>query len=154
MFRYPLGFLDVQFKRFFDSSNMQRSTLLPFIRNQNQYRLTRQQYIQKPTLKQTQLLKSTDSISLYSHTCNRIVDSKENKSDITKEEKYHDHLIVHYTHEKRLEPYKRDIHQIWNQIFLKTPVSEVRLIIGSKNSRSIHCELVRTSPPPSVLVAT
>jgi hypothetical protein len=154
IFRYPSEFLDIQLDRFFDSSSMSQATLLPLIRDENQYRNARQQFIQTPTLKQTQLMKSIDSISLYNHTHNRILDSKDNKSDIIKEKKYHNHLIVHYTHEKRLEPYKRDIHQIWNQLFLNTPVSEVRLIIGSKNSRSIRRELVRTCPLPSVLVAT
>jgi hypothetical protein len=133
---------------------MSQSIVWPLIRDENQYSHTRQQFIQKPTLKQTQLMKSIDSISRCSHTHNRILDSEDNKSDIIKEGKYHNHLIVHYTHEKQLEPYKRDIHQIWNQIFLNSSASGIRLIVGSKNSRSIHRELIRTGPLPSVLVAT
>ena len=132
---------------------MSQSTLLPLIGDENQYRSARQQFIQTPMLKQTQLIKSAYSISLHGHMQNQTVDTENNKSDFIQEKKYHDHLIVHYTHEKRLEPYKRDIHQIWDQTFLNTPASEVRLIIGNKNSRNIRRELVRACPFPLVLLA-
>ena len=74
--------------------------------------------------------------------------------DVIEEKKYLDRLIVHYTHEKRLQTYKREIHQIWNQLFFNTPALEVRLIIGNKNSRNIRRELIRTCPLPSVLFGT
>jgi hypothetical protein len=48
--------------------------------------------------------------------------------------KWVDNLIIHYKHEARLASYKKDIHQLWNQIFKNTPFMNTKLIIGHRNS--------------------
>ena len=55
-------------------------------------------------------------------------------------------LIVHYTHEKQFAFYKSRIHQEWNHLFHVTPVSETRLIIGTRNNSNLTKELVQRSP--------
>jgi hypothetical protein len=36
-------------------------------------------------------------------------------------------LIVQYKHEKHLEPYKQNIHRIWNATFTNTSVTETQI---------------------------
>jgi hypothetical protein len=47
-------------------------------------------------------------------------------------------LILHYTHEARLERYQRDIHQLWHQTFTDTSVLTTNLIIGHRNNRNFR----------------
>jgi hypothetical protein len=53
---------------------------------------------------------------------------------------------MHYTHEARLESYKKNIHQLWNQIFAQTPVINMRLIIGNRNNPNNKGTLVHRRP--------
>jgi hypothetical protein len=53
-------------------------------------------------------------------------------------------LIIHYTHEQRLQQYKRDIHQLWNRTFQGTSVTSTRLIIGNRNSPNIKRQIMHT----------
>jgi hypothetical protein len=55
-------------------------------------------------------------------------------------------LFFHYTHEKRLEPLKRDIHKIYEEAFQGTEASDIRLIVGHRNSRNITLELMQKQP--------
>ena len=71
------------------------------------------------------------------------------KQHINKESKWLNNLIIHYTYEKRLSSYKQDIHEIWNQTFQQTPVTNTRLIIGHRNSKNLTKQLVRRHPKPS-----
>jgi len=63
--------------------------------------------------------------------------------DNTKADKSEQRLYLHYTHEKRFDSLKRDIHQIYSEVFQITDASKIRLIIGHRNSRNIQCELVQ-----------
>ena len=58
-------------------------------------------------------------------------------------------IIIHYTHEQRFQHYKSMIHKIWNDIFVRTPVTETKLIVGTRNNHNITAELVRRSPQVS-----
>ena len=55
-------------------------------------------------------------------------------------------LFVHYTHEKRLQPLKRDIHQVYNGTFEKTPAMYAKLIVDTRNRRDAKHELIRKRP--------
>lgn len=61
--------------------------------------------------------------------------------------------MVHYTHEQRLIDNKKDIHQIWSNIFDNTTTANAKLIIGIRNSRSATREMItklpRIQPTPS-----
>ena len=151
IFSYPSTCVDFQFRRFLTVYSIAQLTPLPFIENENQYFSVRQHLAETPTWKQTHLIRSTCSTRLQSHTQNQIFDIENSKSDINKEKIYENYLIVHCINEKRLAPYKRDMHQVWNKIFHNTPAPKVRLIIGNKKGRNIHREFVWTSPLTSVV---
>ena len=55
-------------------------------------------------------------------------------------------MIIHYTHEKRFETLKKDIHQLWNRLFHDTPIMNTKLIIGHKNNRSATREHIQGRP--------
>jgi hypothetical protein len=57
-----------------------------------------------------------------------------------------DNLIIHYKHEARLQNYKTDIHQLWNQIFNSTPIMDTKLIIGHQNNPKIRSVLISRRP--------
>ena len=78
----------------------------------------------------------------------RSMASVETKEDIN-QKKFTKTLFIHYTHENRLEPLKRDIHTIYSDVFHGTNASDIRLIIGHRNSRSIECELIQKRPHSS-----
>jgi hypothetical protein len=61
---------------------------------------------------------------------------------LRKQAKYNENTIIHYTHEKRLQHNKKDIHQIWKQLFQQTPVINTRLIIGNRNNPNLKRELL------------
>jgi hypothetical protein len=54
--------------------------------------------------------------------------------------------IIHYTYERRFAHYKSKIHQIWNESFPSTFVTETKLIVGTRNNPNLTKELVRRSP--------
>ena len=60
-------------------------------------------------------------------------------------------LIIHYTHEKRLESLKRDMHKIYNDVFKNTPVEDLKLIGGTRNRRDAGNELIRKRPRQRLL---
>jgi hypothetical protein len=101
----------------------------------------RTQILSIPTLKQSQVPKRPDTP----------IEVNQKKSKATKEKQWTSRLILHYTHENRLEAYKRDIHQIWDDVFANTPAMVVKVIVGHLNSRNIKSELVHTRPRPSLL---
>ena len=55
-------------------------------------------------------------------------------------------LFLHYTHEKRLDSLKRDIHKIYSEVFQGSLASDMRLIIGHRNSRNTQLELIQKRP--------
>ncbi|CAF3378983.1 unnamed protein product [Rotaria socialis] len=60
-------------------------------------------------------------------------------------------LIVHYTHEKRFQTFKSDMHKGYDNIFKDTPAADVKLIVGNKNRRSEKNELICKRPKKSLL---
>ncbi|CAF1477700.1 unnamed protein product [Didymodactylos carnosus] len=62
-----------------------------------------------------------------------------------------DKLFVHYTHEKRFEPFKRDMHHLYDDIFRTTPAVEAKLIVGIRNRRDTKNELICKRPNKNIL---
>ena len=60
-------------------------------------------------------------------------------------------LIVHYTHEKRFYSLKREIHQIYRDVFKNTPVEDLKLIVGTRNRRDARNDLIRKRPQRALL---
>ncbi len=63
-------------------------------------------------------------------------------------------LFVHYTHEKRFQTLKRDMHQVYDDIFTNTPAMYTKLIVGTRNRRDVKNELIRKRPKRTVLQNT
>jgi hypothetical protein len=74
------------------------------------------------------------------------MNTQHKKKGYSKGEPWIDRLILHYTHEKRLERYKRDVHQTWNEIFVNTPARHVKVIVGNQYRRNLKRELVHKRP--------
>jgi len=68
------------------------------------------------------------------------------KAGLIKLTKVDTDLIIHYTHEKRLQNHKKDIHQLWHQTFAQTPVLKTRLITHKRTSHNMVRELVDRYP--------
>jgi len=153
MFSYPSRFIDAQFKQFFSMNHTSTTNVLQLVVDEGEYLRMRQQLLTIPTIKETQVTKRAALAEPSDSKDNTIVDTVHNKSVVVKEKQWIDCLILHYTHEKRLESYKRDIHQIWERVFVNTPVMNVRVIVGHRNSQNIKRELVRKRPHASFLYA-
>ncbi|CAF1489142.1 unnamed protein product [Adineta ricciae] len=57
------------------------------------------------------------------------------KTKSTKSSKWNNQLIIHYTHEQRLQNYKRDLHRLWNETYRSTPIIHTRLIVARTQAR-------------------
>ncbi|CAF5046318.1 unnamed protein product, partial [Rotaria socialis] len=71
-----------------------------------------------------------------------------NKKEHTRANK----LIAHYTHEKRFQAFKSDMHQVYDNTFKDTPAADVKLIVGNKNHRPAKTELICKRPKQSLLI--
>ncbi|CAM4823276.1 unnamed protein product, partial [Rotaria magnacalcarata] len=63
-------------------------------------------------------------------------------------------FFTHFTHEKRFETCKRDIHRVYNHAFKDTPAMYTKQIVGNRNRRSAQNELIRKRPNKTLLQNT
>jgi hypothetical protein len=64
---------------------------------------------------------------------------------------YENKIIIHYTHEKRFQPFKRDMHKIYEDTFKNSPAMAVKIIVGNRNRPDAKHELVRKRPKQAIL---
>jgi hypothetical protein len=64
----------------------------------------------------------------------------------TKPNEFQNKLIIHYTHEKRFNTRKRDMHRIFQETFANSPIIETKLIVGNRNRNNTMKELIRKRP--------
>lgn len=113
----------------------------------------RSQLLLKPTTRQSQLAINAASIHLdhdpvsHQSTIPKDIPVK-STSKINQDEKK---MITHYTHERRFESMKRDMHKIYDDIFKETPVADVKMVVGSRNRRDARNDLIRKRPHHSIL---
>lgn len=79
-------------------------------------------------------------------------EAKEVHTTVPKTNQWHHRLLLHYTHEKRLESYKQDINQISEKIFANTPLMDTKLIVGNRNNSNLQREVIHKCPHQSLLV--
>ncbi|CAF3064899.1 unnamed protein product [Rotaria socialis] len=60
-------------------------------------------------------------------------------------------LFIHFTHEKRFQSYRADMHQIYTDVFQQTAAMYTRLIVGNRNRRESQKELIRKCPTEGIL---
>jgi hypothetical protein len=112
--------------------------------NDNDFAFIRRSILNKPTIPEYQLasrIAKATNVNSEEKVDNPLV-----KARIGKQTKFDTNLIIHYTHEKRFQTNKKNIHQLWNQTFEQTPVIDTRLIIGTRNSHNMTRELVHRYP--------
>ncbi|CAF3327431.1 unnamed protein product [Rotaria socialis] len=55
---------------------------------------------------------------------------------------YNEKFFTHFIYEKRFDTCKRDMHQIYHHAFKDTPAMYTKQIVGNRNRRSAHNELI------------
>ena len=119
-------------------------SIIPLLDNENDFLVRRRRLLNKPTITEHQIaLRIVQTIEPADKPA---VDNPLVKTRLDKESKWINNLIIHYTHEKQLEGYKKDIHQLWNHIFAATAVMQTNLIIGNRNNQSFEEILMHRRP--------
>jgi hypothetical protein len=59
--------------------------------------------------------------------------------------------LVPNTHEKRFQPFKRDMHKIYDDTFKNSPAIEVKMLVGNRNRPDAKTEFIRKRPKRAVL---
>ncbi|CAF4940347.1 unnamed protein product [Rotaria magnacalcarata] len=156
---YPSSFIEKQFRNFF-SEYINSSSFLPFIDNETQFLTMHNKILNLPTARQSQVSISAATADID----NDQTDEPQNEPTTTttttttaQERKKKEHtrgnkLIVHYTHEKRFQTFKSDMHQVYDNTFKDTPAADVKLIVGNKNRRPAKKELICKRPKQSLLI--
>lgn len=155
VFSYPSSFIEKPFRNFY-RKYIPQTPFLPFIPNEKQFILIRTNIKQQPTPQQSNAMISARRAETPNHPTNgKPIRSKETPKE---SEKNHDRnaskLIVHYIHERRFHLFKRDMHLIYEHIFERTPVVDVKMIVGNRNRRDSKHELIHKRPKRSLLTNT
>jgi hypothetical protein len=147
LFSYPSIFIENEFYKFF-YEHISTSPFLPFIDDEKQFLLMHHKLLGQPTPRQSQV----ELISSTADLDNDQTDDHINQAPttISKDNK----LFVHYTHEKRFQPLKRQMHQVYEDIFGNTPAMHAKLIVGTRNRRDAKNELIRKRPKKTLLKNT
>jgi hypothetical protein len=124
--------------------NFTITSLQPVLDNEHSFTFIRFYLLNRPTITEYELAsRIANAINPQDHDA---TDDSLVRAQINKKSKWIDNLIVHYTHEARLESYKRDIHQLWHHTFAETSVMNTKLIIGNRNNQNYKATLVHRRP--------
>jgi hypothetical protein len=148
MFSYPSTYIDAQFGKFF-GDYISSTSILPLLEEESQFFVMRKNLLKQPTDRQSQVEMRAAIANINNEE--GFEESTVNKPIPKKNKNNTNNLILHYTHEKRLTPIKRDMHQILDDIFHKYLSDDFKLIVGNRNSRDTQRELIRKRPPPWLL---
>ena len=152
-FSYPTSFIDQQFNKFFNEF-IYTTSILSFIENEQQFLLLRHEILDQPTPQQSQAASraimadvDNDQTDITAETTSQETIKKIQKKPIN----FADRLFLHYTHEKRFQPFKRSMHQVYENVFKHTPAMDLKLVVGNRNRRDAKHELIRKRPKRSLL---
>ena len=124
---------------------------LPLIDSENHYQSLRRQILAIPTVIQSQVTKRAATVNCKNEHKTTEAGTDSNKSTVIQPKQWKNQLILHCMHEKRLEAVKRDFHHLWEETFAGTPTSDVKIIVGTRNSANLQSELIRKHPKLSKL---
>ncbi|CAF1227425.1 unnamed protein product [Didymodactylos carnosus] len=145
---YPPRFIYTRFKEFLSqyiSSSSSFYLLIPScIETEIQFSTMRTKVLQQKTDAEHQLLYRVATIT--DNEQDEQAKDKFNQIKQQKEDKWDKCVIVHYKHEQRFATYKRDFHQLWNDLFNGTPILNTKLIVGNRNNLNTKEELVSKRP--------
>jgi hypothetical protein len=116
------------------------------ITDMTQFSLLRQKIFAQPTIRQTQVTRSIASANTNTEqTDDSTVSKYGNVTDLQ------DRFFIHYTHEKRFRPFKRDMHQLYDNVFQQTPAMAIKIVVGNRNRRDGRKELIHKRPKQYLL---
>ena len=129
------------------------SPFLPYVDDEEQFYRMREKQLAQPTTRQSQIAMDVDSANIITDQSNGQHNKPEgiNQEPRATEKTSGNKLIVHYTHEKRFDSLKREIHQIYRDVFKNTPVADVKSIVGTRNRRDARNDLIRKRPHRALL---
>lgn len=142
---YPPRYIHNRFVKFFQSFLYTSTSVLPVINNKSFFDFVRQYLLDTPTISEHQIASRMARTVTDAQDYNAIDDPLV-REKIKRKAKSIDNLIVHYTHEARLASSKKDIHQLWHQIFNGTTIAQTKLIVGNRNNRKCQDSLIRRRP--------
>ncbi len=155
LFSYPSQFIDAHFRKFISNYAITTSNFLPLVDDETVFFRMRTEILDIPTQKQTQTSQRSAKVILHNIDKENIIiqeEAKEVHTTVPKTNQWHHRLLLHYTHEKRLESYKQDINQISEKIFANTPVMDTKLIVGNRDNSNLQREVIHKRPHQSLLV--
>ncbi|CAF4911003.1 unnamed protein product [Rotaria magnacalcarata] len=149
---YPSSFIDKTFRKFFSGYISSRS-FLPFLDNERQFSQMRIALSGQPSRQQSQV---EMRIAALTNDNDHLVEDLDKKEEFIiqqnkKTNKLQNKLIIHYTHEKRFKTRKRDMHRIFQETFVNTPIMETNLIVGNTNHKNTMKELIQKRPRQEIL---
>ncbi|CAF5060427.1 unnamed protein product [Rotaria magnacalcarata] len=151
-FSYPSSFIDKTFRKFFSGYISSRS-FLPFRDNESQFSQMRIALSGQASRQQSQV---ELRIATLTNDNDQLVEDSDKKEEIiiqenNKPNKLQNKLIIHYTHEKRFNTRKRDLHRIFQETFVNTSIMETKLIVGNTNRKNTMKELIQKRPTNAIL---
>ncbi|CAM4982819.1 unnamed protein product [Rotaria socialis] len=149
---YPLTFIENEFKKYF-SEYISISPFLHFIDDEKKYNHTRQKLLGQPTLRQSQVAMSAAQANIDNDGADDRLNQPNESTKQTENKTFNfdEKLFIHFTHENRFHTYRRDMHQIYEDVFQQTPAMNTRLIVGNRNRRETQSELIRKRPTKAIL---
>ncbi|CAF3991457.1 unnamed protein product, partial [Rotaria magnacalcarata] len=149
---YPSTFIDREFQKFF-FGYISSTSFLPIIDDEKQFLKMHRKLLDQPTLSQSQAAFSAAMADIDNDQTDETVNESKESKNYNDESKQHcnDKLIIHYTHEKRIHSFKKQMHRIYEHVFNNTPVSHVKMIVGNRNRQDAKRELIRKRPKQSLL---
>ncbi|CAF4674735.1 unnamed protein product, partial [Rotaria socialis] len=154
---YPSRYIDTHFRKFFGRS-ISKSSMLPFITNENEFLVMRNTLLPKLNVKERETQHRIAAVPFNEETDNHNTEEKTARIPTIlkqkKPNKFKQAFFLHYTHEQRLHTLKRDIHKLYSEIFHDTIATDLRLILGHRNHRNTRHELVQKRPHQTMLKPT
>ena len=152
IFRYPSTSIDDQFRKFFQEYTL-KSPFVHYINNEELFSRIREKQLGQPTTRQSQVAMNIARANIVTDEwqAQHIEPNEINQQSRAPGQTHGKKLIVHYTHEKRFHSLKREIHQIYNDVFKNSPVADVKSIVGTRNRRDARNDLIRKRPQRALL---
>jgi hypothetical protein len=113
----------------------------------------RQTLLGQPTQRQSQVALSAARADIDNHQADEQIVEKEKNTTAMNQLIYNqnDKFFVYYTHEKRFQTLKRDMHHLYEETFVNTPAIYSKLIVGNRNRRNAQHELIRKRPNKALI---
>ncbi|CAF1655043.1 unnamed protein product [Adineta ricciae] len=145
---YSSSYIEDQFHKYF-LGYINEAAFIPVVTEMTQFFLLRQKMLAQPTARQTQVARSIAAAA----AANTTDEPSEDLTTITHENVVHsrDRSFIHYTHEKRFRQFKRDMHQLYQNVFQNTPAIAVKMVVGNRNRPDNTKELVHKRPKQFLL---